>query len=68
MFNLLGLKNTTKMVALSNKIRRSAFNLMLYKGSESSSAAGAMVVCSCPYLNNLILHSSLIGCNLTMQN
>jgi len=43
MFNLLGLKNTTKMVALSNKIRRSAFNLMLYKGSESFAAAGAMV-------------------------
>ncbi|CAN6307702.1 unnamed protein product [Urochloa humidicola] len=43
MFNLLGFKGTTKMVTLCNKIRRFAFNLMLYKGSESFAAGGVMV-------------------------
>lgn len=38
--------DTTEEVAVCNKVRRSALNLMLYKGSESAVAAGAMMVCS----------------------
>lgn len=37
----------SEMVTLSTEIRHSALNLMLYKGSESAVAAGAMVVCAC---------------------
>ncbi|KAL5670421.1 hypothetical protein ACJX0J_022642, partial [Zea mays] len=35
--------DTTEEVAVCNKVRRSALNLMLYKGSESAVAAGAMM-------------------------
>ena len=38
----------TEMVTLSKRIRKSAYNLMLYEGLESAAAAGALVVCSCP--------------------
>jgi hypothetical protein len=37
----------SEVFTLSTKIRRSALNLMLYTGSESAVAAGAMVVCAC---------------------
>lgn len=37
--------DNTKSIALGNQIRRSASNLMLYKGSKSAEAvAGAMLV------------------------
>ncbi|XP_008676755.1 uncharacterized protein [Zea mays] len=36
--------DTTEEVAVCNKVRRSALNLMLYKGSESAVAAGAMML------------------------
>jgi hypothetical protein len=41
--------DTTGMVNLSKKVRQSACELMLYEGPESAAAAGAMLVCSCPY-------------------
>lgn len=40
---LFNLGYGTRMVTLGNKIRRSALNLMLYKGSECAAASGAMM-------------------------